>query len=75
MQATRDEGGLADAVRALLEGHHSKAFVIVTADGKQERGYAPVVIGSDFLQCRSGPTETQCRVYPLHAIISITPAG
>lgn len=76
MQVTRDDGVFADAVAKLLGGHRSKAFAIVTADGKQERGYAPVTIGRDFLQCRSSPDENQNeRIYPLGAIISIMPSG
>jgi hypothetical protein len=76
MEVTRDDGVFADAVAKLLAGHRSKAFSVVTADGKQERGYAPVIIGKDFLQCRSGADEKQNeRIYPLIAIISILPSG
>ena len=75
MQVTRTTGAFADAIAQLLEAHHSKAFSIVTADGKQERGYAPVTIGGDFLQCRSGLEERQNdRVYPLFSIVSIMPS-
>jgi hypothetical protein len=76
MQVDRDEGVFADAIARLLEAHRYKAFSIVTADGKQERGYAPVTIGRDFLQCRSSADANQNdRVYPLAAIISVTPSG
>ncbi len=76
MQVTRDDGGFADAIEKLLAGQKSKAFAIVTIDGKQERGYAPVTIGKDFLMCRSGTDERQNdRIYPLSAIVSITPSG
>jgi hypothetical protein len=76
MQVTRDDGLFADAVEKLLGGHRSKAFSVVTADGKQERGYAPVTIGAGFLQCRSGADDKQNdRIYPLSAIISIMPSG
>lgn len=76
MEVTRENGVFADAVIKLLEGHRSKAFSIVTADGKQERGYAPVIVGRDFLQCRSSPDDKQNdRVYPLAAVISIMPSG
>jgi hypothetical protein len=76
MQVTRQDSEFADAVDKLLAGHRSKAFSVVTADGKQERGYAPVTIGKDFFQCRSGADESQNdRIYPLSAIISITPSG
>jgi hypothetical protein len=76
MQVTRLDSQFADAVDKLLAGHRSKAFSVVTADGKQERGYAPVTIGKDFFQCRSGADDHQNdRIYPLAAIISITPSG
>jgi hypothetical protein len=76
MDVTRDEVVFADALAKLLTGHRSKAFSVVTADGKQERGYAPVTIGRDFLQCRSAADEKQNdRIYPLAAIISVTPSG
>jgi hypothetical protein len=76
MEVTRENGVFADAVIKLLEAHRSKAFSIVTADGKQERGYAPVIVGRDFLQCRSSPDDKQNdRVYPLSAVISIMPSG
>lgn len=76
MQVTRDEGMFADAVEKLLAGQKSKAFSIVTIDGKQERGYAPVTVGKDFLLCRSAPDERQNdRIYPLSAIVSIMPSG
>jgi hypothetical protein len=75
VQVTRNDVAFADAVASLLEAHPSKAFSIVTTDGKQERGYAPVVIGNDFLQCRSGLDERQNdRVYPLFSIVSIMPS-
>jgi hypothetical protein len=41
MQVTRQDSQFADAVDKLLAGHRSKAFVVVTPDRKQERGYAP----------------------------------
>jgi hypothetical protein len=76
MQVVRQDSVFADAIEKLLGGHRSRAFSVVTADGKQERGYAPVTIGRDFLQCRSGADEKENeRVYPLSAIISITPSG
>jgi hypothetical protein len=76
MEVTRQDNQFADAVDKLLAGHRSKAFSVVTADGKQERGYAPVTIGKDFFQCRSGANDNQSdRIYPLSAIISITPSG
>jgi hypothetical protein len=76
MQVTRQDAVFADAVEKLLAAHRSKAFSVVTADGKQERGYAPVTIGKDFFQCRSGADDNQNdRIYPLAAIISITPSG
>ena len=76
MQVTREVGAFGDAVEKLLTAHRSKAFSVVTADGKQERGYAPVTIGKDFFQCRSGADDNQNeRIYPLGAIISITPSG
>jgi hypothetical protein len=76
MQVTRQDSQFADAVDTLLAAHRSKAFSVVTADGKQERGYAPVTIGKDFFQCRSGADDNQNdRIYPLSAIISITPSG
>jgi hypothetical protein len=76
MQVTRQDNQFADAVDKLLAGHRTKAFSVVTADGKQERGYAPVTIGKDFFQCRSGTDDNQNdRIYPMGAIISITPSG
>lgn len=76
MQVTRVGINFVDAVAALLEAHKSRVFSIVTIDGKQERGYAPVTLGRDFLQCQSGPEERQNpRIYPLGAIVSVTPSG
>ena len=77
MQVTRATGTFADAIIQLLEAHPGgKAFAILTTDGKQERGYAPVTVGIDFLQCRSGLEERQNeRLYPLAAIVSIMPSG
>lgn len=76
MQVTRQDGVFADAIEKMLTAHRSKVFSILTVDGKQERGYAPVIIGADFLQCRSGMDENQHdRLYPLAAITSITPSG
>jgi hypothetical protein len=75
MQVTRNDDSFANAVAKLLEDHPSKAFSIATTDGKQERGYGPVTVGRDFLQCRSGVDERQNdRVYPLVAIVSIMPS-
>jgi hypothetical protein len=75
MQVTRQDSLFADAVAALLTAHPSRAFSVVTADGKQERGYGPVTVGKDFLQCRAGADERQGeRIYLLSGIISITPA-
>ena len=76
MQIIRQDSSFADAIMALLETHRSKVFSVVTADGKQERGYAPVIIGRDFLQCQSSPDERpNQRVYPFSAIVSVTPSG
>ena len=35
MQVTRQDNQFADAVDKLLAGHRTKAFSVVTADGKQ----------------------------------------
>ncbi|MCC7348907.1 MAG: hypothetical protein IT538_16075 [Variibacter sp.] len=76
MDITRDDSAFPEAILHLLEGHRSKVFSIVTVDGKQERGYAPVVVGRDYLRCRSGLEERQLdRIYPLTSIVSITPSG
>ena len=76
MQVTRTETSFADSVATLLEIHKPKVFSIVTIDGKQERGYAPVTVGTDFLMCQSSQEERQNpRIYPLSAIVSIMPSG
>ena len=76
MQITRQDNSFAEAIMALLEAHRPKVFSVVTADGKQERGYAPVIIGRDFLQCQSSSDERPSqRIYPFSAIISVTPSG
>ncbi|MEA2933714.1 MAG: hypothetical protein QOD74_360 [Variibacter sp.] len=76
MQITRQDISFADGVATLLEAHKSRVFSIVTADGKQERGYAPIFFGRDFLQCQSAPDDRQNqRIYPFSAIISIMPTG
>ena len=76
MQVSRTETSFADSVAALLETHKPRVFSIVTIDGKQERGYAPVIVGPDFLMCQSGAEERQNqRIYPLGAIVSVTPSG
>jgi hypothetical protein len=75
MQVTQSSGTFAEAVLQLLESHPNKAFSLVTTDGKQERGYAPVIVGADFLRCRSGLGERENdRVYPLASIVSIMPS-
>lgn len=76
MQITRVDTSFVEGVAALLEMHKPRVFSVVTIDGKQERGYAPVIIGRDFLQCLSGPDDRQNqRIYPLSAIVSILPSG
>ena len=76
MQIIRQDNSFADAIMAMLEAHRSKVFSVVTTDGKQERGYAPVIIGRDYLQCQSSLDErTSQRVYPFSAIVSVTPSG
>jgi hypothetical protein len=76
MQVTRSANSFVDAVEQILGAHPSKAIAIVTVDGKQERGYGPIIIGTDFLQCRSGLEERQNdRLYPLASIVSVMPAS
>jgi hypothetical protein len=74
MDVSRTTINFADAVEALLAGHRSKVFSVVTIDGKQERGYAPVTLGADYLQCHSADGQN-VRIYPLRSLVSITPAG
>jgi hypothetical protein len=76
VQITRNDSAFADALAQLLQAHRPNAFSIATVDGKQERGYGPVIIGSDFLQCQSSPDEKQNeRIYPLSSIVSVMPSG